>query len=376
MAVPIPSILSEIARHLSERVNTDVSGRPQVRIGPPADADPGDTNTEPIVNLFIYRVEPSGFFPDATGNDPFHIRLYLLVTAYSSTTTIPGDNGDDTVVSAGEINLRLLGSIMQIFHENPVQQIVLTRANPVSGQDEEIRTDLQIVFKSLSSEEINQIWATQADTAYRASLAYELALAPVTPWTPRVPAPPAGSAEIAVSPFEQQATPEDRSGGPGGIRPPLNPVSDLEAALIQAGKDTPPELPPELVFADPGPGNRRVVRGWLEPVNGGDPEFITEADTVDLLFSPYAGLGGHMLSVFEKSGPDWLQIQSTAVPDPAPGDDTTTISFDVIRKPGQWMLYVESDIALDDIPPATLRSSVAALEVREVSAPVSGGDSP
>lgn len=373
MAIPIPSILSEIARHLSERVNTDVSGRPQVRIGPPADADPGDANTDPIVNLFIYRVEPSGFYPDATSNDPFHIRLFLLVTAYSSTTTIPGDN---TVVSAGEINLRLLGSIMQLFHENPVQQIMLTRANPVSGEEEEIRTELQIVFKPLSSEEINQIWATQASTAYRASLAYELALAPVTPWMSRAPAPPAGSAEIIVTPFEQQAIAEDGNAGPSGIRPPFNPVSAPEAALVQAGKDTPPELPPELVFATPEPGNRKIVRGWLETTTGGDVEFVTEAGTVDLRFSPYAGLTGHVLSVFEKSGPDWRQIRTAEVENPSPGDDSTTISFDVIRKPGQWMLYVESDIAVDDIPPATLRSSVAALEVKEVSGPVDGGGPP
>ncbi|MCP4308627.1 MAG: DUF4255 domain-containing protein [bacterium] len=371
MAIPMPSIMSEIARHLSELVNTTVSGRPKVRIGPPADADPGDSNTEPIINLFIYRVEPSGFYPDASGNDPLYVRLYCLVTAYSSTTTIPGDNGDDTVVSAGEINLRLLGSVMQLFHENPVQRIVFQRANPVSGRDEEIRSDLQVVFKSLSSEEINQIWATQADTAYRASLAYELALAPITPWTARSDAAPVGSAQIDVTPIA--ALPNGGGGSaPGNGGPVMNPVSDPESALIETGGEQ--GLPPELVYADPVPRNRRVVRGWLENGNGGEPKFITEVDTVDLAFSPYEGLAGHMLSVFEKSGPDWVRIQNSAVADP--GSGSASITLDVVRRPGEWMIYVESEIAVDGIPPPTLRSNIAALEVREVANPVIGGGAP
>ena len=147
--------------------------------------------------------------------------------------------------------------------------------------------------------------------------------------------------------------------------------------MVQAGKDNPPELAPELVIADALPGNRRVVRGWMEePPGGGDPVFTTETDTVALTFTPYAGLTGHMLSIYERMGGDWQRITLTAVADPAGGSSSTQIDFTVIKKPGEWMFYVESTIPENGGASAILRSSIAALEVREVAQPVTGGGSP
>lgn len=375
MSLPTPSILSEIASQLATFIHTSVNGRPQVRIGPPADAEPTDNNSEPIINLFLYRIEPSGFYPDATVTDPLYVRIHCIVTAYSSATAESDGNGTQTMVSAGEINLRLLGSLVQLFHEQPVHDIIFRRTRPDDGAVEEIRTALQVVFKPLSSEEINQIWATQGDTAYRASLAYELALAPVTPWMQPDIADPVSAALVSV----QNKEPASANGGEtgnGAASPALNVISSREAALIQAGKDTPPELPPELRHAGASGSFRRIVHGWLEQPNGGAPEFKTEADAIDLVFAPHDGLTGHSLSIYERQGNDWRRIDQTDLSGPPPSDDSIAITFPVIKQPGEWMFYVESDFPAAGEPTAILRSNIATLEVRQVSEPFTGGGSP
>ena len=40
---------------------------------------------------------------------------------------------------------------------------------------------LQVVFQALSGDELNHLWSTQGDTAYRPSVAYEIALGPIVP---------------------------------------------------------------------------------------------------------------------------------------------------------------------------------------------------
>lgn len=372
MALPAANILSAVSGHLRDMVAALVSGKPQVRIGPPADAEPKNPNSEPLINLFLYRIEPSGFYPDTTINDPFMVRIHCLVTAYSSPTNETGSDGSDVMVSAGEINLRLLGSLIQVFHENPVREIVFKRTNPITSSEEEIRTSLQIIFKPLSSEEINQIWATQNDTAYRSSLAYELALVPIVPWTEKSIPAAVGSAEISVSPFATTSAIGNASGVGGA--PPLSPILAAESTMIEDAKDNPPELPPELVFSGQPAGSRRVVKGWEDSSNGDD--FVTETDLIEIVFTPYSGLGDHVLAVFERTGSDWKQIRNSVVADPAAGEVSTVIGFVVIRKPGEWMFYVESTLSVIAGSPETLRSNIIELQVVRVSEPVAAGGSP
>jgi Pvc16 N-terminal domain len=120
------------------------------------------------LNLFFYRFEPAEFFPENAANERWHVRAKCLVTAFS----IDGHEtigGAETGVPAGQIDLRVLGSVMRHFHEKPV---ILDAAKGLH---------LEVVPGLLSSEEINQIWVSQHDVPYRPSLLYEFALLPVEP---------------------------------------------------------------------------------------------------------------------------------------------------------------------------------------------------
>ena len=139
-----------------------------VSTGAPADlpADPGHR-----VNLFFYRFEPGGFETSLRPGEPWHIRLFCLITSFAV---------DEDPVASGENDLRILGHIMQLFRQTPVLQ-------PVSADGEEIR--LQVIFSPVTDEQINQVWSTQGETTYRPSLIYEMALAVITPIAP-APQPP------------------------------------------------------------------------------------------------------------------------------------------------------------------------------------------
>ncbi len=372
MALPEPNILSAISSHLSSLVTNTVSGSPHVRIGPPADAEPKDGNSDPMVNLFLYRIEPSGFYADASSHDPFYVRIQCLVTAYGSTAPEEGDGDANSSISAGEINLRLLGSVLQVFHENPVQDVVFKRTNAQTALEEEIRTSLQIVFKSLSTEEINQIWATQGDAAYRSSVAYELALAPIVPTTPRAIAAPVGSVDLSSGPLPFVAGAAGPGiGGNGGPR--LNTIADPERTLIAEAKANQAELPPELLVTDPPAGDRIVLRGRTSiPEGGGAPVFTTERDTIDLTFTPYEGLAGHARFLFAKQGRSWRELEHADLPDFAPAD-STVFQIAVPGEPGEWMVYVELQLADAGGEATIVRSNVVSLSVIDMSGPSANG---
>ena len=154
----------------------------------------------------------------------------------------------------------------------------------------------------------------------------------------------------------------------------MSPILSAESMMIQAAKDNPPELPPELTFSGHPTGSRRVVRGWNDSGNGG--AFTTDADIVEIALTPYVGLGDHVLSVFERAGSSWEQIQKSAVADPIAGETSIVVNFDVIKKPGEWMFYVDSTLPAIDGSDETLRSNIAELQVVLVSEPVAGGGTP
>ena len=68
-------------------------------------------------------------------------------------------------------DLRLIGEVMRILHEQPVISV----SNGTNGEI----AQLQIVPHPLNLDNLNHIWSTQGDTAYRLSVAYEMALAPI-----------------------------------------------------------------------------------------------------------------------------------------------------------------------------------------------------
>ena len=185
MAAPSSSALSIACRAIAEFVRselTDNGSGVQVTIGTPAKAAPQTGETKQLLNLFFYRIEPAGFFTQQGPADPWLIRLYCLITAFGvdeaeDETPTPEDSPPQ-IVSAGEIDLRILGEVVRIFHETPVLFRTSDGA-PITVGGEQVT--LQVVFRPLGLEEINHIWSTQGDVAYRPSVAYEFALWPIVP---------------------------------------------------------------------------------------------------------------------------------------------------------------------------------------------------
>ena len=142
----------------------------KIYIGSPADIT---TKTDEIrLNLFFYRFEPSGFQAGAHPNDPWRIRVFVLLTCLAA-------SGDDQ----GTEDLRLLGMVMSYFNEHRILPMITIGSETLR---------LQAVFRPTTDEQINQIWSTQGDTTYRPSVMYEVSLAPVMPTTLRGQAPRVG----------------------------------------------------------------------------------------------------------------------------------------------------------------------------------------
>ena len=167
MALP-ESSLSIICSSVRDfvRLGIDAVGNNiNILIGSPAEIENDD---EHRVSLFFYRFEPSGFQAHAHPEDPWQIRVFCLINAFSI---------EDDGVLAGENDLRIIGQIVKVFRETPVLQ-----ATDVNG--ETVR--LQVVFSPATDEQINQVWSTQGDTTYRPSVIYEMALAVIVPSVLRV----------------------------------------------------------------------------------------------------------------------------------------------------------------------------------------------
>ena len=337
MTVPAPSMLSVVADALRTDINTLVSGAPKVSVGTPAEAEPGASDTDPRVNLFFYGFAPSGFEADAGAGDPFRVRIRCIVTAYGPAMPDPTATTGATI-SAGEVDLRLIGGVIQHFHANPVREVAFLRSNPATAQTEEIRSALQIVFTPLQAEEINQIWSTQGEAAYRPSVAYELALVPITPWTLTPVPAPTGAFALGISTFDP-ATARDSEAAGGGPR--LDILTDPERSAIDAGKATPPEVPPTLSF-DAAPGVARMAV-FAAVTSGAGGAFVTpDPATLALTYTHAADLGAAALILRHRAAGAWVEARNDALTVP-PGGGAVAIAFAVPTELGEFMLSVEAE---------------------------------
>jgi Pvc16 N-terminal domain len=133
-----------------------------------------------VLNIFVYRLSPSGFHAEAGSQDPLFIRAHLLLTCFP-----PGTGNPDP-----DTDLRVLGQAMAVLHSLPTIPVVLPGAAPNASPPEDFRRrnpiiyQLQAIMQAPTMEEMNHIWTTQGgELAYRLSCAYELALIPVEPLT-------------------------------------------------------------------------------------------------------------------------------------------------------------------------------------------------
>jgi len=134
------------------------------------------------INIFFYHVSIDGYPADGASNQPFYIRMYCLITPFGL------DSGSGSV-SLGENDLRLVGEVMAVLHKTPMLKI-----NNGGGNE----ALLEIVPAAMQLENLNHIWSTQGDTAYRLSVAYELSLAPVPFAAPSEVSPLVGSPDMLV----------------------------------------------------------------------------------------------------------------------------------------------------------------------------------
>jgi hypothetical protein len=160
------STLSRVCRSVSDFVSAGLDAANHdihVTVGSPGGASLPQTVDYHRVNLFFYRIDPFGFDNDGSPGETEWIRLHCLVTAFG----LLEDN-----ISVGENDLRLLGEVMRLFHESPVLA-------PLELDGETIQ--LQVVLQPLGTDDINHIWSTQGEIAYRTSVAYEMAVLPIIP---------------------------------------------------------------------------------------------------------------------------------------------------------------------------------------------------
>lgn len=154
------------------------------------------TSTAQILNLFVYRIAPSGFHASAGHEDPFFVRVNILVTAF------PAGQGDP----APDVDLRVLGHALRVLQSFPVIPLILPGPLPGDAPAGDFRGgpttsyQMQAVFQSPTMEEINHIWTTQGgELAYRLSAGYEVALIPIEPLTHATPAPPVSAGEMVLA---------------------------------------------------------------------------------------------------------------------------------------------------------------------------------
>lgn len=163
------SALSLAARELRDYLTNayDAAESKEVVIGHPNAAFKlSETPTAGhVLNLFFYHLEHGGYPADGQSADPFYIRMYCLITAFSRDTT----TGNNVSVGAGENDLRVIGGVIGLLHQRPTVNVQTNNGE---------LAQLQAVLAPINLDDINHIWATQGETPYRLSVAYELALAP------------------------------------------------------------------------------------------------------------------------------------------------------------------------------------------------------
>lgn len=246
-----------------------------------------------FLNLFTYRVMPSGFHSATASDQPYFIRINILLTPFLS-------DQDSGVLDA---DLRILGHAIRVLHSHPVIPGVL----PGNSADlADFRSDphvdyrLQAVLQAPPMEELNHIWTTQGgELAYRLSAAYEFALIPIEPLEQRVEAGPVTTSVVDVQPsvaagkaggfidFGNEATANPIGGiGAGNPPPPTNwlPVVLFAEAGALSNAGTVVNGAPSIDLALAGPPGERVAVevSWVR----GDSSRDTQAPQIFAIVTP------------------------------------------------------------------------------------------
>jgi len=193
-----------------------------------------------FLNLFTYRVMPSGFHSASAADQPFFIRINALLTPFLS----------DAENNAPDNDLRILGHAIRVLSSRPVVPGIALPGTSIDPDDFRSQPHLdyclQAILQAPTMEELNHIWTTQGgDLAYRLSAAYEFALIPVEPLEQRIPARPMTSAIIDTRPVSK---PKPEGFAEVGVEARAIPL----AATLAAKQPPPVNQLPTLLFSSAG----------------------------------------------------------------------------------------------------------------------------
>jgi len=179
-----PMLALAVRSLLSKMAEVDES---QVVIGPPHEAAKQQEKApdKDYLCIFFYRIGYSGFPTDARAAEPLYLQAFCLVTAM-------GGRPSSGTPTPGESELRMMGAVAECFHKNPLLKL---------ENKDGLQTHIHVVPSPLTLDDINHVWATQNNTPYRLSLAYEFASLPV-PLAPRAKGgPPVMEVELEAHPW-------------------------------------------------------------------------------------------------------------------------------------------------------------------------------
>ena len=221
MAIDASSLsiaMQGFADHLAASFTQDVT----VTVGTPnAAAEQAKGSDKAVLNVFCYRISPSGIHPDLTPNEPTFVRAHVLLTPFSNATD----------ATAKDKDLRVLGHAVRVLQSQPVIPTVLPGRAPAP---EVSQYRMQAVLQATEMEEMNHIWSIQgSDVSYRLSVVYELALIPVEPLAYIPPPTPVESVVLDLG--ADAASQTDINATPIAITSPDAPVNWLPFSMIRTG---------------------------------------------------------------------------------------------------------------------------------------------
>lgn len=325
---PMSQVCRGLRAYLDGEINAPNRSKVTVVLASPADtAATGAGDAEHRVNLFFYRFEPGGLFPDTLPGQTGWLRAFCLVTPLAA---------EEDSVGAGENDLRLLGEVVRIFHEQPVLMLDVD-GDPVH---------LQVMLQPLGLDQLNQLWSTQGDAIYRPSVLYEVSLVPVVPAVKAIDAPRVGGFGVEVL--------------TGVARRPVAIVAEapevplMRPALADAG------WAPALAFVHDGACALSLSFALGSPALAAFVPRVWIAGQagvpVTLRWETWDAAQG-----WQASGPGVAAVIADTVIDPAAvaGATTETLALPFDDHPGQMMLYAERvQLRASDGLALTVRSNV------------------
>lgn len=342
MPAPPPSALSIACTSVRDYLTANLQpGGATVLpvIGAPIDALPANVQAgDHFLNLFFYRIETSGFYPDTRPMDPWFIRLHCLVTAFSTVE----DN-----IPTGEIDLRILGDAMRVFHETPV-----LGPFDIAGE----QATLQVIMMPISNEELHNIWSTQGDVTYRTSVCYEFALSPIVPSQPRRQDVPVEMVDWeSRGQLDTRDQPFDAGSGVRFVPP-------VRARTVDTA---PTDWQPAICFVESGACAANLTFLSTDPALAG---FIAQiwiagdtAATVTLRWERWEASGWTGVPPSVAAQPVTAGID----PDNLPvAGDLVGIGLPDTSSPGFWILFAERSFDIQPGQPITVRSNPLLLEVQ------------